>query len=49
MQFCLDQELSAICEENDWQLNGDHVYISNQEENIKSKNINEKLLFDGMY
>ena len=35
-----------MCLEQQWQINGDQVFISNQEEHIKSKNITEKITFE---
>jgi len=41
-----DEELLSICADNNWAVEGEHVSIHNQEANIKSKNINEKITFD---
>ena len=35
-----------MCLEEQWQINGDQVFIANQEEHIKSKNITEKITFE---
>ena len=44
--YFLDDELTAFCKESEWQISGEFVSIGNQEENVKSKNISEKITFD---
>eukprot|EP00112_Aurelia_sp_Birch-Aquarium-sp1_P011773 Seg2476.6 transcript_id=Seg2476.6/GoldUCD/mRNA.D3Y31 product="Eukaryotic translation initiation factor 3 subunit K" protein_id=Seg2476.6/GoldUCD/D3Y31 len=43
-----EDELKKTCLDQQWQIHGDQVFISNQEEHIKSKNITEKITFDHM-
>jgi len=43
-----EDDLKRMCLEQQWQINGDQVFISNQEEHIKSKNITEKITFENM-
>lgn len=37
-----------MCLEQQWEINGDQVFIANQEDHIKSKNITEKITFESM-
>ncbi|XP_065052472.1 eukaryotic translation initiation factor 3 subunit K-like [Rhopilema esculentum] len=43
-----DEDLKRMCLEQQWQITGDQVFIANQEEHIKSKNITEKITFENM-
>lgn len=43
-----DSQITYWINHNKWKLEGDFVYISNQEELIKSKNIKEKIEFDSI-
>ena len=42
----LEDDLKRLCLEQQWQISGDQVFIANQEEHIKSKNITEKITFE---
>eukprot|EP00794_Sanderia_malayensis_P017629 gene17629-19383_t len=44
-----EDELKKTCLEQQWQIDGNKVFIANQEEHIKSKNITEKITFDSEY
>jgi len=46
----LDSSVKQWINKYGWQLGNDgNVYITNQEENIKTKNITEKITFDSKY
>lgn len=42
----VDAQLKQWMTKYGWKEGGDHVYIANQEENIKTKNITEKIEFE---
>merc|ERR1712243_466536 len=43
-----DLEITPFCAEHGWIMDEDTIYISNQEGNIKSKNISERITFDNV-
>jgi len=43
-----DLEITAFCEHHGWIMDEDTIFISNQEDNIKSKSISERITFDNV-
>lgn len=41
-----EEDLKSYCNDNDWKIEDENIFLSNQEEHIKSKNISEKITFD---
>ncbi|XP_057303622.1 eukaryotic translation initiation factor 3 subunit K-like [Hydractinia symbiolongicarpus] len=43
-----EEDLKSYCNDNDWKIEDENIFLSNQEEHIKSKNISEKITFDNV-
>jgi len=48
--FVLDDEMNKLIKSKGWKkLEDNYVFVANHEENIKTKNIVEKIKFDGKF
>lgn len=49
LNVCADSELAVWITKNNWsEIEGGYVFIGNQEETVKTKNITEKIEFDSV-
>jgi hypothetical protein len=50
LYFVLDDEMNKLIKSKGWKkLEDNYVFVANHEENIKTKNIVEKIKFDGKF